>query len=248
MAEIHTATERGRTARVTEILQADPNAVHLRSDLGDQPLHLAAHHGCTAIAKSLLAAGAQINAKTEMGKTPLHNAVWSQKPKMVELLLEQGADPTIEDDTGATPLYCAASTEDQPMCNVLQQKGVQVDPRSMIYLVSPEASIAAYNKSVGKLTKLTAQRLLWDAIRVNSIELLEFLFQHGADANAPMDNTHPLLVAVTHHRENLVRALLEHGASIDIKDDGGGSILEFSATYGAPKVIVDLLREYGATD
>jgi uncharacterized protein len=248
MAEIHTATERGRSSRVKEILDDDADSVHLRDDLGYQPLHLAAWHGRTAIAKLLLGAGAKVNAKGERGKTPLHIAVWSQKPKVVELLLAQGADTTIEDDTGATPLYLAASTHDQPMCDVLQRSGVPVDSRSMIYLVGPDAAIAAFAKGGVPITPETAQQIIGDAVRVGSTELLTFLLQHGADANKPSFGSSPLLQAVSEHSENIVRVLLQHGADVNVRDHVGRPILRFCNTYGAPTEIIGLLKEHGATE
>jgi ankyrin repeat protein len=50
--------ERGRAARVKEIVAADPRSVHLHDDFNNQPLHVAARYGRAAIAELLLDAGA----------------------------------------------------------------------------------------------------------------------------------------------------------------------------------------------
>src|SRR4051812_23937875 len=81
MTDIHNAVERGQTARVREILRADPATVHSRNRVYDMPLHLAAHHGRAAIAELLLDAGAAIDEKGDHGRTPLHFAVVSRSRK-----------------------------------------------------------------------------------------------------------------------------------------------------------------------
>jgi aryl-phospho-beta-D-glucosidase BglC (GH1 family) len=57
-----------------------------------------------AAVKTLLAAGADVQARVEGGWTPLHFAAGtSETPAVVKTLLDAGADPTAKDTAGQTP-------------------------------------------------------------------------------------------------------------------------------------------------
>jgi hypothetical protein len=85
---------------------------------GDTALHMAAAAYGTAIARKLLANGADTRAKNRRGAEPLHYAVdgspgsptWNPgaQAAVVELLIEAGADPNATDKGGVTPLHRAA--------------------------------------------------------------------------------------------------------------------------------------------
>jgi ankyrin repeat protein len=76
--------------------------------------------------------------------------------------------------------------------------------------------------------------------------LLGLVLEHGADVNA-CSNTHvtPLHLAVRSRRSiDLVRVLLEHGASVDAEDDDGKTL--FQAARDSDPDIIKLLSEHGA--
>jgi ankyrin repeat protein len=236
MIDIHTATERGRTARVKEILAADPGIVNLRNKLNDQPLHLAAHHGRVALVEILLNAGAAIDSKGDSGRTPLHFAVLSQHPKVLLLLLRHGANANVEDDFGSTPLYLAASVKEPNAVEALMSSGAKLDPRAAIYLEGPAAVIGRLEADPIPLGPKLAQLLLLDAIRLGATGAVSYLLQHGADARKPcFGETPPLLEAVSMRDTSIVRALLEAGADIQVRDHVGRPILKFCSVYGAPQ-------------
>lgn len=64
----------------------------------ETPLHIAAKAGNIALARELLALGADINAvKLLVGSTPLAEAIRNRQDEMVQFLLENGADPNAGD-------------------------------------------------------------------------------------------------------------------------------------------------------
>jgi ankyrin repeat protein len=94
---------------------ADPNSVqnHRRSG----PLHYAAdgyirgshwnpERQVEAI-KTLLVAGAEINAQDKNGATPLHRAVRTRSAAAVKYLLERGGDAKLRNKPGSTPFHLA---------------------------------------------------------------------------------------------------------------------------------------------
>lgn len=87
---------------------------------GDTLLHVAAASYDLAIAKSLLAAGADVRARNRRGAEPLHYAAdggpglatWDPKGQaaIVDFLVASGADPNALDESGVAPLHRAVRT------------------------------------------------------------------------------------------------------------------------------------------
>ena len=73
------------------------------------PIHMAARRGHVLLAKTLLKAGANIEARDTKGETPLRRAVNCQQDPMVDFLLTEGANPFSRDKTGRTPIDSARS-------------------------------------------------------------------------------------------------------------------------------------------
>ena len=77
--------------------------VNQRSLFGDFPLSVAAVRGDVDEIRTLVAAGAQLNARGEHGYTALHSAVEQGHRDAVEFLLALGAERDIRTDIGLTP-------------------------------------------------------------------------------------------------------------------------------------------------
>lgn len=66
--------------------------------------------GGVAVARLLLAAGADVNRKCEHGRTAMQMAAAWGHLDVVQLLIESGADATIQDDQGLTPFMIASES------------------------------------------------------------------------------------------------------------------------------------------
>ena len=76
-------------------------------------LHSAASAGDLALAKVLIAGGANLDRENAAGNAPLHLAVWSKRVELITLLLQRGANPDIADGfDGDTALHSAARRTD----------------------------------------------------------------------------------------------------------------------------------------
>ena len=62
---------------------AQPDQVFIMGSTNWTPLHEAALNDRKAVAESLLASNAEVNAKEELGATPLHVAAWRGSTDMV---------------------------------------------------------------------------------------------------------------------------------------------------------------------
>ena len=127
--DIFEATTAGETARVRELLEADPSLANAWSTDGFFPLGLAAFFKRPAIAKLLLTNGADARtASKPAGFTPLHSAVADDTAStdvadLVKMLLEAGADPNAKSASGGTPLHPAGFTGNATVVRMLLEAG-----------------------------------------------------------------------------------------------------------------------------
>lgn len=185
---LHRAVEAGDIETVSTLIEqgADVNA-----RMGDwTPLHRAAA-GHVAIARRLLAAGAEVDAQGTAGWTPLHRAVKMGQGEMATLLLANGADVHAKGIDGWTPLLRAAMAGRAETGHLLIQAGAGVNQRSI------------HNGWTV---------LHWAAFS-GSLELVRYLLDAGAEVHAragtgptPQGNT-PMWLA-THYGHDEIRALL----------------------------------------
>jgi hypothetical protein len=117
---LHLAAAGYRVEIVARLLRAgaDPNAARNRRQSG--PLHYAADGFITGPAwdanrqvktiRSLLDAGANLQAPDKNGATPLHRAARTRCAAAVNCLLEAGGDPRQPNRSGSTPFHLAVQT------------------------------------------------------------------------------------------------------------------------------------------
>lgn len=187
---------------------ANPNAALLA---GETPLMVASRSGNPTVVEQLIAKGAAVNARGARGQTALMWAVAQRHPECVKVLLAHGADVHARSDVwsevmavpphgyleynraiphgGDTPLMFAARVGDLPSAKLLVSAGARVNDADA-WGVS--ATTLAAHSSYG--------------------DVVEFLLERGADANASGAGFAALHAAVMHRNEKMVGALLSHGA------------------------------------
>ena len=116
---IHDAARLGDAAAVTLTLKNNPNARDQRTQLGSQPIHLAAMNPDVSALRALIAAGANVNARDAEGATPLHMAAYASRTTHVQILLEAGADPLAVTDNGRDPTAMARKVKADETAGVL---------------------------------------------------------------------------------------------------------------------------------
>jgi ankyrin repeat protein len=217
---------------------ADPNA---RNPLGVTALMWAA--GDPAKVKLLLEYRADVNIRANSGRTALIIAsAYPGNLQSIRLLLAKGADPKAVDEAGDGPLGNAAGAADLEMQKELLATGASVNERS---------------SRGGSLRGLTP---LMRAAGANCVECVRLLLAHGSDVNAVSNEARvvkaglqehgrltPLLMAVEWGNQELIRLLLDKGASLEARDSRGLTALMLAVTNERQDVqSVRLLLDRGA--
>jgi len=246
---------------VRRLLQAgaDPNAALVA---GETPIMAAARSGSPAVVELLAAKSANVNAHGARGQTALMWAVAQQHPDVVKALLAHGADVRARSDVrtevmavpphghldynraipqgGDTALMFAARAGDLASARLLVAAGANVDDAD------------AWGVSATTLAAHAGHR-----------DLVDFLLDRGADANAARAGFSALHAAIMRRDERMVSALVAHGASVNAPVEGwtptrrsskdfhfspelvGATPLWLAARFGGP-AIMRVLLDHGA--
>lgn len=146
-APVADAAMRGNMDRVAELLRSGAD-VNLAQGDGMTALHWASELGDAEMARTLLYAGARVDALTRLGDvTPLHLAAEAGHPEVVEVLVEAGANPVARRrNSGTTPLHFAAAAGSGPSIRALVEAGADVDIREHEWGQTPLMFAAGENR------------------------------------------------------------------------------------------------------
>ena len=157
---------------------------------GHTPLHWAVDASLTAIARSLIDHGADVNTTDGQGSTPLHQAAMTGQTEIADLLLANGAAVDARDALGWTPLIWAARLNHPTAVQLLIGNGADV---GVIGLAGMQAIHHASHKG--------------------NLEVVRLLIEGGADVNAAdREGNRPLSYTMAKGHTELARLLRRHGA------------------------------------
>jgi uncharacterized protein len=127
--DVFEAAAVGRTDRLRELLDAEPDLANAWAGDGFQPLGLASFFGHVEAARLLVERGAEVNSasRNDMKVMPLHSAAATGDPEarfeLAKLLLEHGADPNARQQDDFTPLMAAEHNGDERLRRLLVDSG-----------------------------------------------------------------------------------------------------------------------------
>ena len=188
------------------------------------PLIKAAWDGDEEIVKTLLAAGAKVNAKaSDTGETALLNAVSTKRIALVEILLKAGADLTIKNRFDFNALNIAVAANSQEMAALLLDHGANVE------------------------TDTSTLTPLMFAASGGNVDMIRFLVKRGAKVNRGVKEggQTALLSAIYGGHADAVQALVELKADVNAKTKDGDTPLKV-AMKGDQDEIVKILKAAGA--
>jgi ankyrin repeat protein len=164
---------------------------------GMTALHLAARQGNIETVKTLLDAGADVNASSAGDETsPLLIATINGRFDLGKVLLDHGADPNLASEAGATPLYAVVNVTWAPKALYPQPRAFQ--QQNLSYLDFMKALLdkgadpnvrlkkklwySGYNFDLSGVDEGGATAF-WRAAYAGDVEAMSLLKEHGADPN-----------------------------------------------------------------
>src|SRR6478735_282409 len=123
--DIFEAAVLGKVDRIEEILASAPARVTEHAPDGFTPVALAAFFGQPAAVKTLIAAGADVNAaaKNPLKVAALHAAVAGGKLEIVKAVLEAGGDANAQQQAGFRAIHEAGIKANRPLADLLLSHG-----------------------------------------------------------------------------------------------------------------------------
>ena len=229
------------SARVLIKIGISPN--RLSTDGMDFPLKEAAYNKDFKMIEVLTKRGAEVNMANRAGETALHTATRENTVKVMEQLITQGARVNAADDNGRTPLHYANHLEAVQL--LLAHKALvdlpDVNGRTPLFLVEGVGSRAHLLK-LGAKGNLVDKQGSTPLHFVRNLGDVALLAKAGVNVNqrnnmgktalhllVPVDKTPP-----GPQTPELVKALVQQGAQVDIPDRQGLSPLHYAIKYCNP--------------
>jgi predicted acyl esterase/ankyrin repeat protein len=245
---LHQAVANGDIEQVRMLISKGSN-IDSEDQNESTPLYYAVKSGNMEIIKSLMEAGADVNAGSRL---PLFTAVEQDNLSMAEYLITHGAD--VNAPEGWTALQMAVSTSTIEMVKLLIAKGADINVgswpplhgavdkgrRDIVELLIKEgADLSA--KDSGGCTPL------YYATQNNNLDIIKLLVAKGADIKTVTPKgLMRLHYMSTYDSPDIVEWLLAKGAKVDERDDNYEfTALHYAARFGSTKV-AKVLIAHGA--
>ncbi|HLK59373.1 MAG TPA: ankyrin repeat domain-containing protein [Chthonomonadaceae bacterium] len=192
-----------------------------------------------------LAKGADVNLRGPYGRTPLMVAAQKEDIALVERLLALGAKLDVRDDFELTALHIAVGADGWGWTErhfggrhpggPPEETEVKDRPTLLQLLITHGAQVDALDKE-------KAMPLQW-AAHWGFTQDVKVLLESGA-ANQEARGAVPLADAQKHGHDAIVRLLIEHGVSVDTRDEDGTPLLITAARGGNAAQVVYLLAHH----
>ncbi|KAH9863778.1 hypothetical protein J1614_009710 [Plenodomus biglobosus] len=252
---IYYAVHHQREAALTHFLQSggSPDDV---TGTGHPPLCIAVANGNINIVRSLLEAGANVDAKTrDSGETALHLAIKNGRGDIVELIVAAGPKLDVHtDETGETPLHFAAAKPGSLATIVtLLRMGAKYDTLNTCGQTPAEVAldsnnlhgaVAIINAAHGKRNKLVKEK----EMLLKHVQKTQGRFSIGNDLIADIfaaacdpDST-VLVEAIKRDDYSLVEMFLEKGSDPDRQTARGDIPIFVAIACAGPSVIQALVK------
>lgn len=237
----------GGFLKIAEMLLSHGAKVDIKDRYGQTALYLACGNGRSRVARLLLEHGANVDLPNKEGFTPLRIAAQSGYPGTVRLLRKYGADPNVPDQRGNYPANAAELFGHRAIATLL--RGHARDMRSPSERALDNVDPSRLNADDPfKSNKAWLNANLIIMTDIGSLSWMKRLMRLRADVNhqsIDKDKQTALMRAAQRGHVKIAKLLLNHGASVDIKDRAGETALFKACDHGRFHA-AKLLLENGA--
>jgi len=179
-------------------------------------LTTAIQFGNENIVKCLIDNGADVDILTRNGLTPLTIGIKSGNENVVKYIVDHGADVNKKNGYNNTPLTLAIEKGNENVVKYLIDHGADVNMKGEI--IHQEDESLTGNIIYASLVSGTVYTPLELAIKKRNSVIVEYLLNHGADANTTdMKMFTPLNLSIIYNDENVAKTLIKSGADINMK-------------------------------
>ncbi|KAK1151855.1 B-cell lymphoma 3 protein [Acipenser oxyrinchus oxyrinchus] len=244
-----------------EKLASDIAMATRQDEDGDTALHIAVVQGhemmVLALTHILQQGKRDLDTHNNLRQTPLHLAVITHQPQLVSHLVGQGASAMLLDRNGQTAIHLACE-HSQLDClqEILGRSQDKLDLEARNYQGFTPLHIAVNNNGKDLLATLlnrgadidavdikSGRSPLIHAVELNSLEMVNFLIEHGAHVNAQSYSGNTALHSASGRGLlDITRVLLKNGADSGIKNYHNDTALMVAKN----KKVIDALRGKGS--
>ena len=209
----------GRRWNTTHVASEVPAAHHHADENGMTALHWEAKKGCPDVVKSLIDAGADIEATGEGGHSPLLVACCKGKLSVVKMLVEAGAS------------VCAINDNEDSCLTLAAHHGHTNIVRYLVGL--PEVDVEHSNHPLNGFT--TA---LNHAVLSGYSDMVQVLIDAGADIETTdLWENGPLFLASENGNLTIVKMLVKAGAKVCTRGEDTDTCLNIAARNGHTETV-----------
>lgn len=249
------AAESGNSPQLNELVRQGVPIDQRGGTMDETALIISARHGHLGMVRTLLEAGANINARTKYDDTALNAATAFCHPNVALFLIEKGADPNAKNsELGAPPILQATHCNNVDVVRALIKHKANVndsDRRGRTALI--EAAIRGHVPIAESLLAAGAdvnrpgkqfEAPLYEAAHQGGDPMVSLLLAHGAEVNyqSIANDWTPLMIAVAEKHASTAALLIQAGANVNLTNEKGRTALMFAAFYGSVPITEMLLR------
>ena len=206
----------GRRWNTTHVASEVPAAHHHADENGMTALHWEAKKGCPDVVKSLVDAGADIEARNSLGRSPLLVACENGNFAKAKMLVKAGASVRATDNERETCLTLAA------------HHGHKETVRYLVGLPEVEVNHEGLNKHTA----------LHSALLKAHSDVVQVLIDAGADIEAKDQIGYsPVHLACRSGTLAIVKMLVDAGAGVHLRDNEGGTCLMLAGDSGYTDIV-----------
>lgn len=252
------AAETGNSAKLNELVHQGVPVDQRGGSMDETALMIAARHGNLGMVKTLLEAGADINARSKYNDTPLTAATYFCHPNVAFFLIEHGADVNAKNSGfGSSPIMLATDCNDIEVMRALIKRNANVNESNKAGATALTSAAVKGRLEGAKLlleagadvnhSNLKVGSPLYEAAQQGNDAIVTLLLEKGADVNyqSKYNGWTPLMIAVAEKHESTASLLIKAGANVNLANDKGRTALMFSSWYGSLP-ITELLLKSGA--